>query len=112
MNAKYFIGEHRSAARLSSSAFTYLSAVRRRFKDFTRGISAATTHYFVDAKLLGASPCRPRLAKLKVGLCRITFAWISHLCALSAKDGPKAFMPLILLLLSLLCDPRQVQWPV
>ena len=69
------------------------------------------------AKLLGAiTLVAPGLVKLKEwAYAGFTFAWISACVAhYLAKDGPVAFMPLILLLLlvvSYVTRPANRQWP-
>lgn len=69
------------------------------------------------AKLLGAvALVAPGLVKLKEwAYAGFTFAWISACVAhYLAKDGPVAFMPLVLLLLlvvSYVTRPANRQWP-
>src|SRR5256712_12132254 len=85
------------------AAFAYLSGSPQAVQGFAHvGYPQQLRIILGVAKLLGAIILVvPGLAKLKEwAYARFTFAWISAFVAhYPAKDGPKAFAPLILLLL-------------
>ena len=99
------------------AAFTYLSGSPQAVQGFAHvGYPQQLRIILGIAKLLGAIILvAPGLAKLKEwAYAGFTFAWISAFVAhYLAKDGPKAFMPLILLLLlaiSYVTRPASRQW--
>jgi uncharacterized membrane protein YphA (DoxX/SURF4 family) len=99
------------------AAFTYLSGSPQAVQGFAHvGYPQQLRVILGIAKLLGAvALIVPGLPKLKEwAYAGFTFAWISALVAhYLAKDGPKAFMPLILLVLlfvSYLTRPASRQW--
>ncbi|HXM93593.1 MAG TPA: DoxX family protein [Candidatus Dormibacteraeota bacterium] len=85
------------------AAFSYLSGNPQAVQGFAHvGYPQQLRIILGIAKLLGAITLLvPSLAKLKEwAYAGFTFTWISAFVAhYLAKDGPKAFMPLILLLL-------------
>jgi uncharacterized membrane protein YphA (DoxX/SURF4 family) len=99
------------------AAFTYLSGSPQAVQGFAHvGYPQQLRVILGIAKLLGAvALIVPGLPKLKEwAYAGFTFAWISAFVAhYLAKDGPKAFMPLILLVLlfvSYLTRPASRQW--
>jgi len=99
------------------AAFTYLSGSPQAVQGFAHvGYPQQLRVILGIAKLLGAvTLIVPGLPKLKEwAYAGFTFAWISAFVAhYLAKDGPKAFMPLILLVLlfvSYLTRPTSRQW--
>jgi len=101
----------------SFAAFTYLSGSPQTIQGFAHvGYPQQLRIILGIAKLLGAiTLVVPGLAKLKEwAYAGFTFAWISAFVAhYLAKDGPIAFVPLILLLLlaiSYVTRPPNRQW--
>ena len=101
----------------SFAAFTYLSGSPQAIQGFAHvGYPQQLRIILGIAKLLGAiTLVVPGLAKLKEwAYAGFTFAWISAFVAhYLAKDGPIAFVPLILLLLlaiSYVTRPPNRQW--
>jgi len=101
------------------AAFTYLSGSPQAVQGFAHvGYPQQLRIILGIAKLLGAITLLiPGLAKLKEwAYAGFAFAWISAFVAhYLAKDGPQAFMPLILLLLlviSYVTRPASRQWQV
>jgi len=99
------------------AAFTYLSGSPQAVQGFAHvGYPQQLRIILGIAKLLGAIILVvPGLAKVKEwAYAGFTFAWISAFVAhYLAKDGPKAFMPLILLLIlviSYVTRPASRQW--
>jgi len=99
------------------AAFTYLSGSPQAVQGFAHvGYPQQLRVILGIAKLLGAvALIVPGLPKLKEwAYAGFTFAWISAFVAhYLAKDGAKAFMPLILLVLlfvSYLTRPASRQW--
>ena len=99
------------------AAFTYLSGSPRAVQGFAHvGYPQQLRIILGIAKLVGAvTLVVPGLPKLKEwAYAGFTFAWISAFVAhYLAKDGPKAFIPLILLVLlfvSYLTRPASRQW--
>ena len=99
------------------AAFIYLSGSPQAVQGFAHvGYPQQLRIILGIAKLLGAiTLVVPGLAKLKEwAYAGFTFAWISAFVAhYLAKDGPIAFMPLILLLLlaiSYVTRPSSRQW--
>ena len=99
------------------AAFAYLSGSPQAVQGFAHvGYPQQLRIILGVAKLLGAIILVvPGLAKVKEwAYAGFTFAWISAFVAhYLAKDGPKAFMPLILLLIlviSYLTRPASRQW--
>jgi uncharacterized membrane protein YphA (DoxX/SURF4 family) len=99
------------------AAFAYLSGSPQAVQGFAHvGYPQQLRIILGIAKLLGAIILVvPGLAKVKEwAYAGFTFAWISAVVAhYLAKDGPKAFMPLILLLLlviSYVTRPASRQW--
>jgi uncharacterized membrane protein YphA (DoxX/SURF4 family) len=99
------------------AVFTYLSGSPQAVQGFTHvGYPQQLRIILGIAKLLGAitlvAPGLPRLKEW--AYAGFTFAWISAFVAhYLAKDGPKAFMPLILLILllvSYVTRPTSRQW--
>ncbi len=99
----YWVSTGLLAALSVFAAFTYLLGSPQTVQEFAHvGYPQQLRIILGIAKLLGAiSLVVPGLAKLKEwAYAGFTFAWISAFIAhYLAKDGPKAFMPLILLLL-------------
>jgi len=100
------------------AAFVYLSNGPQAVQGFARvGYPQHLRIILGIAKLLGAiTLVSPGVVKLKEwAYAGFTFAWISACVAhYLAKDGPVAFMPLILLLLlvvSYVTRPANRQWP-
>jgi uncharacterized membrane protein YphA (DoxX/SURF4 family) len=99
-------------------AFAYLSGSPQAVQGFAHvGYPQQLRIILGIAKLLGAiTLVVPGLVKLKEwAYAGFTFAWVSAFVAhYLAKDGPKAFTPLILLLLlviSYVTRPASRQWP-
>ena len=99
------------------AAFAYLSGSPQAVQGFVHvGYPQQLRIILGIAKLLGAIILVvPGMAKVKEwAYAGFTFAWISAFVAhYLAKDGPKAFMPLILLLIlviSYLTRPASRQW--
>src|ERR1700738_4048843 len=99
----YWVTTGLLAAMAVFAAFPYLSGSPQAVQGFAHvGYPQQLRIILGIAKLLGAiTLVVPGLAKLKEwAYAGFTFAWISAFVAhYLAKDGPKAFMPLILLLL-------------
>ena len=100
------------------AAFAYLSGGQQAVDGFTHlGYPQQLRVLLGIAKLLGAITLLvPGLPKLKEwAYAGFTFAWIAAMVAhYLAKDGPKVFMPLVLLILlavSYLTRPASRQWP-
>ena len=99
------------------AGFSYLTGSPQAVQGFTHvGYPQHLRIMLGIAKLLGAiALVVPGLPKLKEwAYAGFTFAWISALVAhYLAKDGPKAFMPLVLLIflfISYLTRPASRQW--
>ena len=100
------------------AAFAYLSGGQQAVDGFAHvGYPQQLRVLLGIAKLLGAIALLvPGLPKLKEwAYAGFTFAWIAAMVAhYLAKDGPKVFMPLVLLILlaaSYLTRPPSRQWP-
>jgi hypothetical protein len=100
------------------AAFAYLSGSAQAVEGFAHvGYPQQLRIILGIAKLLGAiTLVVPGLVKLKEwAYAGFTFAWISAFVAhYLAKDGPKAFMPLVMLLLlgiSYVTRPASRRWP-
>ena len=100
------------------AAFAYLSGSAQAVEGFAHvGYPQQLRIILGIAKLLGAiTLVVPGLVKLKEwAFAGFTFAWISAFVAhYLAKDGPKAFMPLVMLLLlgiSYVTRPASRRWP-
>ena len=100
------------------AAFVYLSGSAQAVEGFTHvGYPQQLRIILGIAKLLGAiTLVVPGWVKLKEwAYAGFTFAWISAFVAhYLAKDGPKAFMPLVMLLLlgiSYVTRPASRRWP-
>jgi len=113
----YWVSTGLLAALSVFAAFTYLLGSPQTAQEFEHvGYPQQLRIILGIAKLLGAiALVVPGLAKLKEwAYAGFTFAWISAFVAhYLAKDGPKAFMPLILLLLlvvSYATRPATRQW--
>ena len=113
----YWVSTGLVAAFSVFAAFSYLSGDPRAVQGFAHaGYPQQLRIILGIAKPLGAiTLLAPGLAKLKEwAYAGFTFAWISAFVAhYLAKDGPKAFMPLILLVLlviSYLTRPASRQW--
>jgi uncharacterized membrane protein YphA (DoxX/SURF4 family) len=113
----YWISTGLLAVLSSFAAFTYLSGSPQAIQGFAHvGYPQQLRIMLGIAKLLGAiTLIVPGLAKLKEwAYAGFTFAWISAFVAhYLAKDGPIAFVPLILLLLlaiSYVTRPLNRQW--
>jgi uncharacterized membrane protein YphA (DoxX/SURF4 family) len=114
----YWMSSGLLAALSVVNGFIYLSGSQQAVQDFTHlGYPQQLRIILGIAKVLGAiTLVVPGLAKLKEwAYAGFTFAWISACIAhYLAKDGPVAFMPLILLLLlavSYATRPASRQWP-
>ena len=114
----YWVTTGLLAAMSVFAAFVYLSGSPQAVEGFAHvGYPQQLRIILGIAKLLGAiTLIVPGLVKLKEwAYAGFTFAWISAFVAhYLAKDGPKAFMPLIMLLLlviSYLTRPASRQWP-
>ena len=99
------------------AGFSYLTGSPQAVQGFTHvGYPQHLRIILGIAKLLGAiALVVPGLPKLKEwAYAGFTFAWISAFVAhYLAKDGPKAFMPLVLLMflfISYLTRPASRQW--
>ena len=113
----YWVSTGLLAALSVFAAFTYLLGSPQTAQEFVHvGYPQQLRIILGIAKLLGAiTLVVPGLAKLKEwAYAGFTFAWISAFVAhYLAKDGPKAFMPLILLLIlvvSYATRPATRQW--
>ena len=113
----YWVSTGVLAALSIFAAFTYLLGSPQTAQEFAHvGYPQQLRIILGIAKLLGAiTLVVPGLAKLKEwAYAGFTFAWISAFVAhYLAKDGPKAFMPLILLLIlvvSYATQPATRQW--
>ena len=113
----YWVSTGLLAALALFSGFAYLSGSPEAVQGFAHvGYPQQLRIILGIAKPLGAIALLvPGFAKLKEwAYAGFTFAWISALVAhYLAKDGPKAFMPLILLLLlaiSYVTRPLNRQW--
>jgi uncharacterized membrane protein YphA (DoxX/SURF4 family) len=113
----YWVSTSLVAALSVFAAFTYLAGSPQAVQGFAHlGYPQQLRVILGIAKLVGAiTLVVPGLAKLKEwAYAGFTFAWISAFVAhYLAKDGPKAFMPLILLLLlviSYVTRPAGRQW--
>jgi uncharacterized membrane protein YphA (DoxX/SURF4 family) len=99
----YWVSTGLLAALSVFAAFTYLLGSPQTAQEFAHvGYPQQLRIILGIAKLLGAiTLVVPGLAELKEwAYAGFTFAWISAFVAhYLAKDGPKAFMPLILLLI-------------
>src|SRR6516225_11709976 len=114
----YWVSTGLLAAMSAFAAFSYLTGSPQAVQGFAHvGYPQQLRVILGIAKLLGAvALIVPGLPKLKEwAYAGFTFAWISAFVAhYLAKDGPKAFAPLILLLLlfvSYLTRPTSRQWP-
>ena len=112
----YWVSTGLLAALSIFAAFTYLSGNQQAVQGFAHvGYPQQLRIILGIGKLLGAIALLvPGLPKLKEwAYAGFTFAWISAFVAhYLAKDGPKAFMPLILLVflfVSYLTRPRSRQ---
>jgi uncharacterized membrane protein YphA (DoxX/SURF4 family) len=113
----YWVTTGLLAAMSAFAGFTYLSGSPQTAQEFVHvGYPQQLRIILGIAKLLGAIVLLvPGLAKLKEwAYAGFTFAWVSAFVAhYLAKDGPKAFMPLILLVLlisSYVTRPASGQW--
>jgi uncharacterized membrane protein YphA (DoxX/SURF4 family) len=113
----YWVSTGLLAAMSVFAAFAYLSGSPEAVQGFAHvGYPQQLRIILGIAKLLGAiTLVVPSLPKLKEwAYAGFTFAWISAFVAhYLAKDGPKAFLPLILLLLlaiSYVTRPTDRQW--
>ena len=102
----YWVSTGLLAALSLLAAFAYLSGSPQAVQGFAHvGYPQQLRIILGIAKLLGAiTLVVPGLPKLKEwAYAGFTFAWVSAVVAhYLAKDGPKAFMPLILLLFLLI----------
>ena len=105
-NVTYWVSTGMLAALSLFAAFSYLSGSPQAVQGFAHvGYPQQLRIILGIAKLLGAiTLVVPGLPKLKEwAYAGFTFAWVSAVVAhYLAKDGPKAFMPLILLLVLLI----------
>ena len=113
----YWVTTGLLAAMSVFAAFAYLSGSPQAVEGFAHvGYPQQLRIILGIAKLLGAiTLVVPGLVKLKEwAYAGFTFAWISAFVAhYLAKDGPKAFMPLVLLLLlviSYVTRPASRRW--
>ena len=113
----YWVTTSLLAALSLFAAFTYLSGSPQAVQGFAHvGYPQQLRIILGIAKLLGAIalvvPALPRLKEW--AYAGFTFAWLSAVVAhYLAKDGPKAFMPLILLVFlafSYVTRPASRQW--
>ena len=114
----YWVSTGLVAALSIFAAFTYLSGSPQAVQGFAHvGYPQQLRIILGIAKLLGAiTLVLPGFAKLKEwAYAGFTFAWISAFVAhYLAKDGPKAFMPLVMLLLLAISygtRPASRRWP-
>jgi hypothetical protein len=114
----YWVSTAVVAAMSLFAAYAYLSGGPQAVRGFAHvGYPQQLRVLLGIAKLLGAvTLLAPGVAKLKEwAYAGFTFAWIAACVAhYLAKDGPVAFMPLILLLLlavSYFTRPANRQWP-
>ena len=115
----YWVTTGLLAAMSVFAAFVYLSGSPQAIEGFAHvGYPQQLRIILGIAKLLGAiTLIVPGWVKLKEwAYAGFTFAWISAFVAhYLAKDGPKAFMPLVMLLLlgiSYVTRPASRRWPV
>lgn len=113
----YWVSTGLLAALSVFAAFAYLSGSPQAVEGFAHvGYPQQLRIILGIAKLLGAITLLvPGLPKLKEwAYAGFSFAWISAFVAhYLAKDGPKAFMPLVLLvflLISYVTRPASRQW--
>src|ERR1700736_1999173 len=113
----YWVSTGLVAALSLFAGFAYLSGIRQAVEGFAHvGYPQQLRIILGIAKLLGAiTLVVPGLVKVKEwAYAGFTFAWISASVAhYLAKDGPKAFMPLVLLVLliiSYVFRPASRQW--
>ena len=113
----YWVSTSLVAAMSAFAAFTYLSGSPQTAQVFAHlGYPQQLRIILGIAKLLGAIVLVvPGLARVKEwAYAGFAFAWIAAFVAhYLAKDGPKAFMPLILLVLlviSYVTRPASRQW--
>jgi DoxX-like family len=116
-NITYWVSTGLLAALSLFGAFSYLSgSPARGSRICARGVSAAIAHRSWHRQIPGCDHSGgPGLPKLKEwAYAGFTFAWISAVVAhYLAKDGPTAFVPLILLVLlafSYMTRPASRQW--
>jgi uncharacterized membrane protein YphA (DoxX/SURF4 family) len=116
-NVTYWVSTGLLAALSVFAAFAYLSGSPQAVQGFAHvGYPQQLRVILGIAKLLGAiTLVVPGFPKLKEwAYAGFTFAWISAFVAhYLAKDGPKAFMPLILLvflLVSYVTQPSSRLW--
>jgi uncharacterized membrane protein YphA (DoxX/SURF4 family) len=114
----YWVTTGLLAAMSVFAAFVYLSGSPQAIEGFAHvGYPQQLRIILGIAKLLGAiTLIAPGWVKLKEwAYAGFTFAWISAFVAhYLAKDGPKAFMPLVMLLLlgiSYVTRPASRRWP-
>ena len=114
----YWVTTGLLAAMSVFAAFVYLSGSPQAIEGFAHvGYPQQLRIILGIAKLLGAiTLIVPGWVKLKEwAYAGFTFAWISAFVAhYLAKDGPKAFMPLVMLLLlgiSYVTRPASRRWP-
>jgi uncharacterized membrane protein YphA (DoxX/SURF4 family) len=114
----YWVSTGVLVALAALAAFTYLSGSPQAVQGFAHvGYPQQLRVILGIAKFLGAvALVVPGLPKLKEwAYAGFTFAWISAVVAhYLAKDGPKAFTPLILLVFlvfSYVTRPESRQWP-
>jgi hypothetical protein len=114
----YWVSTGVVAAMSLFAAYAYLSGGPQAVQGFAHvGYPQQLRIILGIAKLLGAiTLVAPGLVKLKEwAYAGFTFAWIAACVAhYLAKDGPVAFMPLVLLLLlavSYVTRPASRQWP-
>ena len=111
----YWVSTGLVAALSLFAAFSYLSGAPQAVQGFAHvGYPQQLRIILGIAKLLGAiTLVVPGLAKLKeCAYAGFTFAWSSAIVAhYLAKDGPKAFAPLILLGISYVTRPASRRIP-
>jgi uncharacterized membrane protein YphA (DoxX/SURF4 family) len=114
----YWVSTGLIAASAVVAGVTYLSGTSQAVEGFAHvGYPQQLRIILGIAKLLGAvALVVPGLPKLKEwAYAGFTFAWISAFIAhYLANDGPKAFMPVILLaflFISYMTRPASRQWP-
>src|SRR6516165_9806412 len=110
----YWVSTGLVAALSVFAAYAYLSGSPEAVQGFTHvGYPQQLRVILGIAKLLGAialiAPGFPRLKEW--AYAGFTLAWISAFVAhYLAKDGPKAFMPLVLLFVSYVALPTSRHW--
>ena len=116
--AIYWLTTGLLAALSAFAAFSYLSGNKQAVEGFAHvGYPQQLRYLLGVAKLLGAITLLvPRLPKLKEwAYAEFTFAWIAAFVAhYLAKDGPRAYMPVVLLLflaISYITRPASRQLP-